>query len=213
MTASRTPELSDFHMAPPANGMGGRHPPASDLRHVRPGEAIRLEAAVRREDVRSFVEAMSNLIAAPDIQRSSGLPPPVRAAVSAAYVASARSYLLKIKYEVPPRLESLLALTLDNGMLIAEALELNWTQIDKNSARVVVSRDRGNGTRYQLSEEVVPLLIRFPHLNDETRPILGLTRTSLEIGWTRACQDAGVVVTLRDLEYEAQFRRRMRQLG
>jgi integrase len=182
------------------------------MRHVSPGQEIRLEAAVRREDERSFVEAMSNLIAAPNIQRSSGLPPPLRPVVSAAYLASARSYFLEIGYEVPPRLEGLLALTLDNGMLIAEALELTWTQIDRKSGRVVVSRDRGNGTRYQVSEEVLQLLNQLPHL-DPARSVLGLTRASLEVGWTRACQDAGVVgVTLRDLEYEAQFRHRMRQL-
>jgi integrase len=212
MTLSRTRELSNSPTAGPRNCVGGCHPPPSDLRHVRPGEEIRLEAAVRREDERSFVEAMSNAIAAPNIQRTSRLPPAMRAIVSAAFVASARSYLLEKKYEVPPRLETLLALTMGSGMLIAEALELTWTQIDKKSGRVVVSRDRGNGTRYQLSEEVLQLLNQLPHL-DPARPILRLTRASLEVGWRRACQDAGVVgVTLRDLEYEAQFRHRMRQL-
>jgi integrase len=177
---------------------------------VTPGEEIRLEAAVRREDARSFVEAMSNAVAAPNILRGLRLPAAIQQAVTAAYVTSARSRILGTNYDVPPRLESLVSLTLDNGMLVAEALELSWTQIDHKSGRVVVSRDRGNGTRYQLSEEVLQLLKRLPRL-DESRPILGLTRSSLDMGWTRACQEAGVVgVSLTDLEYEAQFRRRLR---
>lgn len=185
---------------------------ASPFRHITPGEQIRLEAAARVEDARSSIEALSTAIAAPNMSRNSKLPEPIREVVKAGFEASARKLLQRTDYAVPPRLEALLVLTLDTGMLIQEALDVTFSNIDEHSGRVTLLRDSGNGVRYQLLEEHMELFSRLKTF-DARLPVLGLSRVSLERSWPRLCDAADIAgLTLRDLEFESQFQLRMRHL-
>lgn len=189
------------------------HRHAHTFRRITPGQQTRLEAAARAEDARSVKELLTAAIASPHTYRNAALPEAIRATVKAGYEAHARQVLESVTVMVPPRLEMLLALTLDTGMLIQEALELTFSNIDERTGKVTLSRDRGNGTRYQLPSEYLELLQKLKTF-DLTRPVLRLSRTSLERSWVFMRQASGVPeLTLRDLEFEAQSQLRMRQLA
>jgi integrase len=181
------------------------------LRHISPGEEIRLEAAVRAEDARSWLEMLTAAVAAPRVERNSALPNELREAANTATLAWARRLLQRMRYTVPPRLEFFLMLTLDTGMLIEETLEVTLKDINTDSGRVTLSRDRGNGIRYQLDQHGMAYATRLGGFAP-SRPLLRLDVASLEHGWRRACDEARAgSLTLRDLEFEAQYRLRLRQ--
>jgi hypothetical protein len=207
-----------LHITRPLLLLGGRPgsphqaPTTRLIGHLSADEEQRLVQAARAQDVHLHITQLTKLLVAPELDKPDMLLASERGKARARALARAWRMVTRQHHVVPPRLECLVLLLL-HGMHVASAQRLCWADIKGQGWCVLTDERSGHFREYALSEEVVMLLSRLPHL-DAHMPLLALDGFSFKRHWKWMCEKAQLAgLRPGDVSSEGNFRKSLKQLG